>query len=65
VDKSRLSIALDGPINYQDQRNTQHKKEKKNNIIFSSVFYFSGLSWASRVWLGRSEDGKSQQIRII
>jgi hypothetical protein len=64
MDKSRLIIALDGPINYQDQRNTQLKKEKKN-IIFSSVFYFSGLSWASRVWLGRSEDGKSQQIRII
>jgi hypothetical protein len=40
VDKSRLSIALDGPINYQYQRNTQHKKEKKNDIFFSSVFYF-------------------------
>jgi hypothetical protein len=65
VEKSKLSIALDGPINYQDERRTQHKKEKKNYIIFSSLFFFSGLSWASHVWLGRSEDGKSEQIRII
>jgi hypothetical protein len=38
VDKSRLSIALDGPKNYQDQRNTQHKKEK-NMILFSQAFF--------------------------
>jgi hypothetical protein len=47
-DKSRLSIALDGPISYQDQRNTQHKKEKKNAIIFSSIFLLF------RTFLGQS-----------